>query len=183
MISNYKDKFKAMSKRELIKILTISHTLAEKYEVESIGGTHNKKHIGADGFAPNGDHIEIKTQTWIGAKQLFGRGGYNHMSINLADSKCANNEKIIFVGYDPLSGDVYYRFSVLFEDLKENYIRMAIKSKGSRGEFFFANYKNAPSFKVLHIAKKKILKANEHKFTPGFFTSLFELKRRTKCIK
>jgi len=177
-LKNYKSHLKTLSKKELIALIDVPPLLAEKYEVESVGGTHNTAVNGADGFGPDGEHIEIKAQVWSGTYQLRGRGKFGGCSQKVLDAKSASNERVIFVGYDAHTGDVYYRFSVMFEDIagfyKQKLAKMSDKDY-SNIDVCFIHYFNEPSFEILYIADKKTLAKNKHKLQTKFYNALINL--------
>lgn len=176
MSANYKDHLRTLSIEQLIDFITITPDFAEKLEIELAGGTHLSNINGPDGYhTGRAEILEVKAQIWKGVYTLRGRGKYGMVSVPLYEKKMETNERVIVVGYDYWTGEVYYRFSFKFEAIADLYLRaVQLSSDKNWGNFDFLpkHYVDHPTFEVLHVAPLDVLEANEHKLQRKFLKML-----------
>jgi len=174
-MDNYKDNLRAMSKTELLESIRVDPDMAERCEVEYIGGTHLTKINGPDGVLDDGRHIEIKSQRFNGNFTLRGRGKFGAVSQQIYDTKIKENEIVIVTGYDEGNGDVYYRFQLDFDAIAEDYQRVvntSIDKQWGNYDMLPPHYANHNSFNVNYIAKQEHLDNNKYKFQNKFYKFL-----------
>ena len=100
---------------------------AEKLEVESLGGKHSKVKDGPDGWFPNGNTIEIKTQIFQtdsdaeNVLKLYGKATYSNPSKLIHKEKLDKDEFTVVSGCD-IEGVVYYRYSYRFSAIEADYL-------------------------------------------------------------
>lgn len=174
-MDNYKAELMKYSKEELIALLPLSDTFVEKIESELYGAKHSAEVNGPDAYMPDGSHVEIKTQKYLGKFQLRGRGKFGSISDEIYKAKLAANETVIVVGYCATTKEVYYRFEFKFSAIASMYEYTLQRSKDkdwSNYDTIPCHYADDKTFKVLYVAPVDVLKENKHKFVPNFYERL-----------
>jgi hypothetical protein len=176
-MKNYKHELMKLSKNELIKYIEISPSMVEKFEAENAGATHITEVNGSDAELPCGRSVEIKTQCYIGNYQLRGRGKYGSATMDIYKRKLDKNEHTIVAGYEPSSGEIFYRFSFDFSAIAPRYFE-CVQDRISRGlgptnyDTYPTHYINHDSFKIEYVAEPVLLHFNKTKFTNKFYNFL-----------
>lgn len=164
----------------------------EQVEIEdTLGGVHNKAVNGVDGWLPNGDPVEIKSQvfnadseTKKGPYQLRGRSKFGGMSLEVHNEKYSRNELTVVVGADT-DGVVYYRYSFRFPAISQYYLHCLEMSQGksySNCDVLPKHVMQHESFKMHYIhpnIKNLLFTPKGHKrFTRNWYKTLCEFPEK-----
>jgi len=172
-ITNYKKELAKLTKKQLLELTQINPKIAEILELKNADcfQNHNDGQNGVDGYRKDGHAVEIKTQIYYGTYKLRGNGVYGAISFSLYNKKIQNNEYIIVVGLNQITGELYYRFGFYFSAIAKHYLHSVELSK-NKLMFSPKHYVNDDTFEVLYIADEKTLEKNKEKFDNKFFKFL-----------